>query len=174
MLFFFFFVCVIFAATHRLYAADITTTDYSHCSTTADIGWYFLANCSFFDSGGVQQQYCNGESVATNSQTFTPPNAGETAFASYFDSNLGDLQYIYMGISSSDAWCLDKIRFLMNDVTNEWKTCDFGDWMAGVWLDTDCSANGGFDSITFDISSSDSICYDDEPPTSYPTGIVCP
>ena len=161
-----------FTATHRLYGADITTTDYSGCSSAASISWYFMKNCSFFDSGSLQQQYCNSDvSISTSLQSFTPAGFGETTFVSYTDNNLGDLEYIYMGISSSDAWCLDKITFLMNDVKNEWKTCDFASWMGRLPLDTDCDLNGGLDSITFGISSSDSICYDDEPPTSYPTGV---
>ena len=159
-------------ATDRIYAADITTTDYSGCASAASINWYFLNNCSFIDSSGIQQQYCNSDgTVRSSTQTFTPPPAGETTFVSYNDKNIGDLRYIYMGLSSTDAWCLGKITFLMNDVTNEWKSCDFTSWIGILPIDTDCSINGGFESITFDISSSDSVCYDDDPPSLFPTGI---
>ena len=81
--------------------------------------------------------------------------------------------YIYFGLPSSDGWGLDKVTFLMNDMTNEWRTCEFGNIMGRLAFDTDCSGNGGFDSVTFDISSPDSICYDADPPTSYPTGFPC-
>ena len=159
-------------ATDRLYAADITTTDYSGCVTTGGVDWYFGSNCTYIDSGGIQQQYCNTDvSLTTSTQTFTPANPGETTSVSYQGTNIGDAEYIYMAISHTDAWCLDTITFLMNDVTNEWRQCEFSSLMGRMVLDTDCSANGGFESVAFDVASSDSVCYDADPPTLYPTSM---
>ena len=88
----------------------------------------------------------------------------------YTDYNtLSDgLNYIYMQMDSSDGWCLGKITYMANDIANEWRSCDFDEAMGMFVFDYDCST-GGFIEASFDLTSDKSICYDDSPPTSYPT-----
>lgn len=90
--------------------------------------------------------------------------------ASYTDLNIGDLGYISFITSSSDGWGVATVKFLMNDATNEWRTCEFGN-MGYLSIAGDCSEAGAVLKVSFDIASSESICYDDNPPTQYPTGM---
>lgn len=146
-------------ATHRLYIADITTSSCTTCATSGSVSWNFYSNCSVFDSSSLQQTYCNSDnSISTITASFTPSGSGVTVSESYTDVNIGDLGYIYIESSSSDGWGMDKVTFLMNDATNERRTCSFGDVMGILFFDGDCSGEGAFQSITFDIVSSDSIC----------------
>lgn len=135
--------------------------------------WYFASNCSYIDSAGFQQQYCNSDiSVTTTTETFTPASLGETTSVSFLGTNVGPIGYIYMGVSHNDAWCLDRIKFLMNDLTNEWRECEFSSLIGVLDFDTDCSSNEAFESVAFDVASTNSVCYDTDPPTSYPTSML--
>ena len=159
------FFLLFYIADTRKYAAYITTTDNAQCETSQDLSYYFLSNCTWFIGGSLQQQYCNtAKSISTSTNTFSPANRGETVYVEFIEDNIGDLGFIFISNPSSDTWCLDSISILMNPITYQWKTCDLGNLMGLLPIDNACNGvgNDAFESITIDLASANTICYDDD------------
>ena len=153
-----------------MYQAEVTTANDDACTTASTMAWHFYQSCDF---SKTQKYYCNGNrSISTITSKFIPPKKGDSTMLKFYDVNFGQLNYIYLQTvadwyyTTNDAWCLKEVRFLMDDKTNKWKTCDFG-FMGFIPIDFDCTGfGGGFFATTIDILTENGICYDDDPPKS--------
>ena len=142
--------------TLRNYSAVFTTLDRSGCDTSNTIDVAFINNCSYI-TAGEQLDTCNQDyAVSTSIQTFSPGGIGETVNVSFIDVDIGQVTHLYLE-GSDDAWCFDQFSVLVDDTTNEWRTCSF-EWMSYMTIDTDCSGNGGLSMITLDISNTSRLC----------------
>ena len=157
-LFILFFVASnIFLSFSRNYTAIFTTLDRSGCQSANTISTYFASNCSYF-SGGLSTQTCNSEHVIkTSTQTFTPAGLGLSKTLSFDEADIGELTHLYLS-GGTDGWCFDQFSILIDESTNEWRTCSFT-FMSFMTIDTDCDGNGGLDLITIDVSNSSSLCH---------------
>ena len=144
----------------RNYTAVFTTLDRSGCETTRTVDMYFANNynCSVTEAQGLAGWCNNGNVMTTSTQTFTPAGNGLSNTVSFIAEDIGELTHLYLS-GSTDAWCFDEFSILVDDTTNEWRTCSFS-FMSYMTIDADCSGNGGVESLTIDISNSSVVCSD--------------
>ena len=141
----------------RNYSAVFSTLNRTFCDTSNTISIYFASNCSYF-SGGEATRYFNSDSVIkTSTQTFIPAGIGLSETVSFNDTDIGEITHLYLSASGTDGWCIDEFSILIDDETNEWRTCSFS-FMSFMSIDGDCTDNGGVSVITLDVSNSSLLC----------------
>ena len=155
--------------SHRTYAADVFTSDNSDCDNPGDIEIQFISNCSFYDDTDRIQAYCNVNTIiGSYKYTFAPSNSGKSSLIEFIDYNYNNINYTYFNSLSDNYWCFDKITFLIHDINNKWKTCDFGSIFGILGINNDCGNEyGAFEQLVMDTSSQYSVCYDDIQPSNY-------
>ena len=152
----------------RNYTAVFTTLDRSGCETGFTVDMYFANNCSYASAtdGGEITGSCNSAYVVkTSTQTFNPAGVGLSTTLSFIDEDIGELTHLYFS-GTADGWCFDEFSVLIDDVTNEWRTCSFKS-LSYVIIDADCSGNGGLNPFVVDITNASGFCH---PSTSNVTG----